>query len=128
MLDFLRNELQFILIVTVWVLSTVFAGPVIYALLPLSVFLFYRRESFGDILFGFILILVLSDMTPDVFSMRKIKTAKYAYIIALSLILLVEQHRFAPLSVSSRSSCPSSHMPSFPWSSATTPSRAFRRP
>lgn len=98
MLDFLRNELQFILIVTVWVLSTVFAGPVIYALLPLSVFLFYRRESFGDILFGFILILVLSDMTPDVLSMRKIKTAKYAYIIALSLILLVEQHRFAPLS------------------------------
>ncbi len=97
MLGFLRNELQFILLALIWVLATVYAGPAIYALLPLTVFLFYRRESFGDILFGFILILVLSDMTPDVFSMRKIKTAKYAYIIALSLILLAEQHRFAPL-------------------------------
>ncbi len=98
MLQFLRHEVQFILIALFWVVGAIYGGILIYAVLPLTVFLFYRQEAFTDMLFGFLLVLVLSDMTPEVVSMRKVKTAKYAYIIALTLILLVEQHRFKPLS------------------------------
>ncbi|MBK6540786.1 MAG: O-antigen ligase family protein [Flavobacteriales bacterium] len=97
MLDFLRDRIQLFVLILAWVFATVFAGPLIYVLLPITVFLFYRRESFPDMLFGFIFILVLSDMTPEIFQMRKIKTAKYAYIIALSVILLADQWRFQPM-------------------------------
>ncbi|MCB0792658.1 MAG: O-antigen ligase family protein [Flavobacteriales bacterium] len=97
MLDYIREELQFLVILLLWVLVTIYFGPAIYMVLPLSVFLFARREAWADAVFGFLLILILSDMTPDIFAMRKIKTAKYAYIIAMSLVLFIERRRFEPL-------------------------------
>lgn len=97
MIDYLREDAQLIAAIFLWVFATVFLGPVIYALLPLTVFMFGRREAWAHMLFGFLIILIMSDMNPGLVPMRKIKTAKYAYIIALSLILLFEQRRFAPL-------------------------------
>ncbi|MCB0793132.1 MAG: O-antigen ligase family protein [Flavobacteriales bacterium] len=98
MIDYVKDELQFFLIVAFWIFATVFLGPAIYALLPITVFLFARREDYANAICGFLIILVFSDMTPDIFPMRKIKTAKYAYIIALSIIVIMEQRRFVPLS------------------------------
>lgn len=98
MLNFLRDELQFITLILIWVLVGIYGGPILFAVLPLSVFLIKSREMWAEMLFGFIIILVLSDMTPLLTPMMIIKSAKNTYIVALTLIFFLERYRFAPFS------------------------------
>ncbi len=98
MLDHLRAHIQLFLLIGVWVLATLFGGPIIYGLLPLSVLLLRGREMYPDILFGFLMILVLSDMDPMFVEMRKIKTAKHAMMVAISLVMLMDRQKMSPLS------------------------------
>ncbi|MBL0036611.1 MAG: hypothetical protein IPP26_12825 [Flavobacteriales bacterium] len=98
MIKFLKAHTQLLGIIVVWLFTTLYLGPLIYLILPATVFLFRRSDLWADMIFGFLLILILSDMSPEFFQMRKIKSAKYTYIIALSLIFLLETQRFMPLS------------------------------
>jgi O-antigen ligase len=98
MLNFLRDELQFIILILLWVVVGIFGGPLLFVFLPLTVFFIKSREMWAEMLFGFIIILVLSDMTPLLTSMKVVKDAKNTYIVALSLIFLLERYRFAPFS------------------------------
>lgn len=98
MLNFLRDELQFIALILIWVLVGIYGGPILFGVLPLSVFLIKSREMWAEMLFGFIIILVLSDMTPLLTPMMIIKSAKNTYIVALTLIFFLERYRFAPFS------------------------------
>lgn len=98
MLNFLRDELQFITLILIWVLVGIYGGPILFGVLPLSVFLIKSREMWAEMLFGFIIILVLSDMTPLLTPMMIIKSAKNTYIVALTLIFFLERYRFAPFS------------------------------
>ncbi|MBL7965289.1 MAG: O-antigen ligase family protein [Flavobacteriales bacterium] len=97
MLDYLRSHLQLYLVILFWIGATLYGGPLIYALLPLSVFLLRGRDMYPEILFGFLMILILSDMDPAFVAMRKIKTAKHAMMVAISLVFLMDRARFAPL-------------------------------
>lgn len=98
MLNFLRDELQFIALILIWVVVGIYGGPLLFVVLPLSVFIIKSRELWAEMLFGFIIILVLSDMTPLLKPMMIVKSAKNTYIVALSLIFFLERYRFAPLS------------------------------
>lgn len=98
MLNFLRDELQFIALILIWVVVGIYGGPILFGVLPLSVFLIKSREMWAEMLFGFIIILVLSDMTPLLTPMMIIKSAKNTYIVALTLIFFLERYRFAPFS------------------------------
>lgn len=98
MLNFLRDELQFIALILIWVLVGIYGGPILFGVLPLSAFLIKSREMWAEMLFGFIIILVLSDMTPLLTPMMIIKSAKNTYIVALTLIFFLERYRFAPFS------------------------------
>src|SRR6188768_2053299 len=98
MLKFFREDWQFILLVIMWVLVAVYTGPVIYAFLPLSVFFMKSRDMWAEMVFGFLIILVLSDITPFFERMYIIKSAKNMYIVALALIFILERHRFVPFS------------------------------
>src|SRR5436190_19699205 len=98
MLRFFREDWQFIALVIMWVLVAVYTGPVIFAFLPLSVFFMKSREMWAEVVFGLLIILVLSDITPYFFHMQIIKSAKNTYIVALSIIFLLERYRFVPFS------------------------------
>ena len=98
MLTYLRDSLQFFLLIIVWVLVGVYTGPLLFAVLPLTVFLLKSREMWAEMLFGFLMILVLSDMTPLLTSMKVVKDAKNTYIVALTLIFALERYRFFPYS------------------------------
>lgn len=98
MREYAKDHLPIILMCLTWVVVTVFGGPTIYLLLPLSVFFLRSREMWPDMLFGFLFVLVLSDMDPMFMAMRRVKTAKYGMIIALSIVFLIDQARFMPLS------------------------------
>ncbi|MBL7958018.1 MAG: O-antigen ligase family protein, partial [Flavobacteriales bacterium] len=63
------------------------------------VFYFKSRDLWPELLFGMLLVLVLSDMEKDMFPVMKVfKDAKNFYVLAISMLLLLETKRFAPLS------------------------------
>ncbi len=62
-------------------------------------FFFKSRELWPEVLFGLLLVLVLSDIEKDMFPMMRVfKNAKNFYVLAIAMIFLLEVKRFAPLS------------------------------
>lgn len=98
MLTYLLRNYQLFLLVILYVVVGVYVPPLLYALLPLSVFFMKSRDLWADMVFGMIIVLVLSDITPWFFSMQVFKGAKNTYISALALIFLLERYRFVPFS------------------------------
>jgi O-antigen ligase len=97
MLKMLRDEYQFLALGLIWVLAAVFAGPIVFALLPLSVFFIRSREMWPEMFFGFLLVLVLSDVAKDAFiSMNVFKSAKNTYIVVLAVVFFLHREHFAP--------------------------------
>ncbi|MBK6344080.1 MAG: O-antigen ligase family protein [Flavobacteriales bacterium] len=99
MLAFVRGHWQLVLVILIWVATGFYLQQAIYALLPLSVFFFKSRDLWPEVLFGLLIVLVISDMQKDMFYMLNVfKTAKNLYVIAVAAIFLLETRRFAPLS------------------------------
>ena len=99
MMKFLRDHWQLVLVMCVWLAVGIIWQQAVYALLPLSVFYFKSRDLWPELLFGMLLVLVLSDMEKDMFPVMKVfKDAKNFYVLAISMLLLLETKRFAPLS------------------------------
>lgn len=97
MKQFLREHYPLIVFIFLWVMVAIHASILLYAVLPISVLLMRRREMWSDILFGFLICLILSDMSPDIRVMGVMKTAKYTYILALALIILMDQAQMRPV-------------------------------
>lgn len=97
MIQFLKEHYRVVLYIIAWILIARFAGFLLYAVLPIGVFLLRRNGRWQDILFGFIMCLVLSDMIRGLPGMAVMKTAKNGYILALSMVLFLDQARMQPL-------------------------------
>jgi len=98
MLNYLRSESLFIAMVLSWFMVAYFLGPIGYAFLPLSLFLLKVRDRSMDLILGFIIVLVFSDIHKDVWRDNIFRNAKNIYIILLAMFLLLERERFTPLS------------------------------
>jgi O-antigen ligase len=96
MMDYLRDELQFLVVVAMWVLVGIFLGPVAFAFIPLTLLAFKSRDMWSEMLMGMLLILVLSDVNKEMVSMRIFKDVKEVYVVVLAMFLVLEQKRFAP--------------------------------
>lgn len=94
--EFLSARSQLLILVGFWVGVTLFLGPLIYLVLPLSAFYLRSREMWVELLLGFLMVLVLSDMDPGLVPFRAIKSAKYGMMIAIALIYFMETARFTP--------------------------------
>lgn len=97
MRQFLREHFQVVFFILSWVLIARWAGSLLYVVLPLSVFLFRRAGRWQDIVFCFIMCLVFSDMIRGLPGMDVMKSAKSLYILAMALVLLVDQVQMQPL-------------------------------
>ncbi|MBL7983267.1 MAG: O-antigen ligase family protein [Flavobacteriales bacterium] len=97
MLKMLRDEYQFMALALIWIMAAVFAGPIVFALLPLSILFIRSREMWPEMFFGFLLVLVLSDVAKDAFvSMNVFKSAKNTYIVVLAVVFFLHREHFAP--------------------------------
>ncbi|MFT3885256.1 MAG: hypothetical protein QM724_07450 [Flavobacteriales bacterium] len=96
MKDFLRTNRTLLGMILLWFITAVVAGPLLYLLLPLSVLFFRSRELWPEMLMGFLMVLVASDVENAIVFMRVVKSAKLGYVIVLALIFLMERDRFAP--------------------------------
>ncbi|MCC6841277.1 MAG: O-antigen ligase family protein [Flavobacteriales bacterium] len=97
MRQFIRAHYQLLVFILLWIAVAALAPVLLYAVLPIGVFLFRRAGRWHDILFGFIMCLVLSDMLKGLPGMDVMKTAKYTYIMALGALLLVDRVRMQPM-------------------------------
>ncbi|MCB9162882.1 MAG: O-antigen ligase family protein [Flavobacteriales bacterium] len=98
MRNYFATNYQLFLLVLLYIVVGVYAKPFLFLLMPLSVFFLKSRELWADMIFGLLITLVLSDITPWFFKMQVFKGAKNTYITALSIIFLLERHRFVPFS------------------------------
>lgn len=98
MLRFLRDELQLYLLMLSWVVVAHMASPLVYLLLPISLLLLRYREMFPEILFGFFMVLVLSDVHKYQTGFAVFKSAKNIYIVIVAFLFFFESRRFLPFS------------------------------
>jgi O-antigen ligase len=97
MRQFFREHYQIVVIILLWVVIARLAPPLMYVVLPVGVFLLRRADRWQDILFGFIMCLIFSDMLRGLPGMDVMKPAKAMYILAMGLVLLMDQVRMQPL-------------------------------
>ncbi|HQV37339.1 MAG: O-antigen ligase family protein [Flavobacteriales bacterium] len=97
MKQFLREHYPLLIFIFIWVIVAAYAGLLLYAVLPISVFLMRRSDMWQDIMLGFLICLIFSDMNIDIREMAVMKTAKYTYILAMALIIILDQARMRPV-------------------------------
>lgn len=98
MLRYIARNYQLFLLAVLYIVVGVYAKPLLFMLMPLSVFFLKSRDLWADMIFGLLFVLVMSDITPWFFSLQVFKSVKNTYITALALIFLLERYRFVPFS------------------------------
>lgn len=97
MLTFLRSESWFLFLVLTWVVVAFYLGPITYAFLPLSLLLLKSRDRSVELILGFLIVLVLSDIHKDVWRQNIFSSAKNIYIVLLAMFVFLERQRFSPM-------------------------------
>jgi O-antigen ligase len=92
-MDVFKKNSQLIVIFFVWLLSG-YAGPLVYAVIPATLFIFKRRNQYLELIIGFFFILVLSDSREG--SLQWAVNAKDEYILMLAMFLLMDRKSFRP--------------------------------
>jgi len=87
---------QFFIMIILWLLTSIVAGPVNIGLITLSVLILKLRNRYTELLVGFLFVCTMSDNRLKVFS--SFESAKYVYIVLLTLFLLFDSKKFRPLS------------------------------
>ncbi|MFZ1689182.1 MAG: O-antigen ligase family protein [Flavobacteriales bacterium] len=98
MIAFVREYLQFFLIILVWVVTTIYLGPLIYLIMPATFFMFRAQGKYQEIVMGFLIVLIMSDIDPDMIAMGPVKEAKNFVMLTLAIIFFMERPKFEPLS------------------------------
>jgi O-antigen ligase len=94
-IEYLKENSQFIFLLLVWVLVGAFGGPLIYAVLPLTLFLQVRKDLYEQFFLGFWFILVLSDNLL-IHSLAFSKSIKDIYLLILAFFFILKRDDFKP--------------------------------
>lgn len=94
MIDYVKSNLSFIAILIVWLLVGVYAAPLSYGLIPLTVLVFKRRDYYAEIIIGFFFILMISDSRVKSFAFAV--DVKNIYILLLAAFVLFDSKNFKP--------------------------------
>ena len=92
MTDFLRRNIQFVVMLFVWVVCGFVNTYVAYAAVGISVMLLKRRNMYAELIIGFIFILILSDSRQ--YQLEFAKTIKNIYLILLTAFILFDTKQF----------------------------------
>ena len=83
MIEALREKSLFYIILFIWWLTGTYAGPAVYAVIPLTLLFFWQRKMHEELFIGFLFILILSD------SIEFAKNIKDVYLVILALFLFI---------------------------------------
>jgi hypothetical protein len=93
--DYYKQNIQLYIILIFWVLVGMYGGYTIYGILPIFIYLMWKKELYEELLIGYFFILILSDNldTRLVFA----KNIKNIYIVLLAIFFLSNIEKFYPL-------------------------------
>jgi len=92
MKDFIRRNLQFIMMFLIWVACGFVNMYLAYAAVGISILLLKRRNMYAELIVGFIFILILSDSRQD--QLEFAKTIKNIYLVSLTLFAIFDRKQF----------------------------------
>src|SRR6187399_2382828 len=91
--DFLKRNLQFVIMLLVWVAAGMVAIPAGIGIVALSVVLLKRKDMYAEMIVGFIFILVLSDSRQD--QLEFAKKVKDIYLLLLTVFYIFDRKQFS---------------------------------
>jgi O-antigen ligase len=92
--DIFKKNTNLIVILFLWLISGVYAGPVVYPVIVISLFYFKSKNQYMEMLLGFFYLLILSDSRLD--SLGFAETAKDIYMVIVAMFLLFDGKKFSP--------------------------------
>ncbi len=96
MIEYYKENLQFYIILFVWLLVGMVAGPVVYLVLPASLILMRQKGMWEELFIGFFFILILSDSELPVLLFAK--NIKIVYLVMLAGFFIKDNEEFRPFS------------------------------
>ncbi len=94
MLAYYKSNLQFIFLLLIWLLVGIYAGNVIFLLLPISMILLKQKYRIEELILGYLFILILSDSLEP--SLLFAKSIKNVYITLLAIFFFLDLKSFKP--------------------------------
>jgi O-antigen ligase len=91
-IEYYKENIQLYIVLIVWLLAGMFAGPAFYAVLALTLVLMKQKEMYEEMFIGYFFILVLSDSLEE--RLFFAKNAKNFYIVALAAFVFFDRKAF----------------------------------
>lgn len=94
MIEFLKSEKQFLLILLLWIGAGIIFAPLAWVVIPLVLLLLQRRKMYLEMLIGFFVILILSDSRQYAFHFAA--DFKDVYLLILAFFMFIDRPSFSP--------------------------------
>ena len=94
MLQYCKENIQLFLILPIWLIVGIYGGPLIYGVLPITMFLMQRKDMYEELLLGYLFILILSDSQEG--ALYFAKEVKNIYISLLAVFIFIDRKDFQP--------------------------------
>lgn len=94
MIDFLKSEKQFLLLLLLWVVAGMIFAPLAWIVIPVVLLLLQRRKMYLEMLIGFFFILILSDSRQ--YSFHFAADIKDVYLLLLAFFMFIDRASFSP--------------------------------
>lgn len=94
LITYISVNREFIFLLLIWLFTGIYAGPAIYVIIPVSLFLLQRKERYEELFLGFFFILILSDSRQ--IELGFAADIKVIYMVMLALFLLLDRKSFFP--------------------------------
>lgn len=95
MLKFLRENIQFIFILLIWLAAGAFGSIFAFAVIPIFLFLLFSSDRYQELFLGFLFMLILSDSLIP--SLEFAKSFKNMHIILFAFFFFLKHREFAPV-------------------------------
>lgn len=96
MIEYIKQNLQLLLVLALWLITGVFLPIASYLLIPVFFLLFMRRGLHTEMFIGFWFILILSDNLEP--SMKFAATIKPILAVIISGVFILDRREFLPMS------------------------------
>ena len=94
-MEVFKQNRQFIIIIFTWLLAGL-AGPLVYGVIPITMFILKRRNMYQELLLGFFFLLIMSDSRQQ--GLHWAESVKDIYIALLALFIYFDRKSFSPVS------------------------------
>jgi O-antigen ligase len=94
-LAYYKENIQLYILLLFWLIVGMYAGVFIYAVLPLSMYLMWKKGMYEELFIGYLFILIISDSLDD--RLLFAKSVKNIYISLLALLFFLNMEIFPAL-------------------------------